>query len=69
MERQLTVRERILVKLHLWVCAWCQWYMEHLLTIRDTLRARGAEPAEINFSSTPGLSPEARERLKRNLSN
>ena len=69
MERPLTLRERVLLKLHLWVCVWCQWYMEHLLTIRDTLRTQPAEPHEVNFASTPGLSPEARERLKRNLSN
>lgn len=68
MERELTFRERFLLKLHLWVCSWCQWYMEHLLTIRETLRTQPAESPEINLSATPGLSPEARERLKRRIS-
>ncbi|HET9788685.1 MAG TPA: hypothetical protein VFP47_16215, partial [Pyrinomonadaceae bacterium] len=35
MERRLTVGERIKVKLHFWICVWCQWYMEHLQLIRD----------------------------------
>lgn len=68
MERKLSLRERLLLKLHLGICAWCQWYLEHLLTIRNTLRNQPAEPPEINLSSNPGLSAEARERLKRNLS-
>ena len=25
MERRLSVRERIIVKLHLWICLWCVW--------------------------------------------
>ena len=66
MERPLTLRERFLITLHLWVCSWCQWYMEHLKTIRKTLRQR--EPSEADFANSPGLSAEARERLKRKLS-
>lgn len=64
MERKLTLRERIELKLHLWICAWCQWYMEHLHLIRDAARARGAES---QAHSSPGLSPEARERIRRKL--
>jgi hypothetical protein len=66
MERRLTLRERFLLKLHLWVCMWCQWYLEHLKTMRDALRAEGPEPADLD--SLPGLSPEARERLKKKVS-
>ena len=64
MERKLSLRERTSMKLHLWICAWCQWYLEHLHIIRDAARAQGAaEP------SGPSLSAEARERIKRNLTN
>jgi hypothetical protein len=66
MERALTVRERLLLKLHLWVCAWCQWYQEHLLTIRETLREQTTELDE--FNSLPALSSDARERLKKRVS-
>ena len=67
MDRQLSLRERIDLKLHIWICAWCQWYMEHLSTIREAARAKGAESPDLDSTSTPGLSPEARDRIKRKL--
>lgn len=62
MERRLSVRENINLKLHLWICAWCQWYLEHLHLIRDAARAKGPD-----LPSGPSLSAEARERIKRTL--
>ena len=67
MERKLTLRERIDLKLHLWICAWCQWYLEHLNLIRDAARAKGAESQNLNSTSTAALSSEARERIRRKL--
>lgn len=67
MERKLTLRERIDLKLHIWICAWCQWYLEHLQIIRDAARAKGAESPDLDSISGPALSSEARERIKRNL--
>jgi hypothetical protein len=67
MERPLTLNERINVKLHLWICVWCQWYMEHLHLIRDTSRAQAAESPDLMTSAT--LSDEARERIRRRLTN
>ena len=69
MERRLTLREHLLVTVHLWACSWCQWYMEHLNLLREALRKEAAEASELELSSTPGLSDEARARLKRNLAN
>jgi len=66
MERKLTVRESIKLKLHLWACAWCQSYLEHLHLIRDAARAKGSESPDL--TSGPALSAEARERIRRNLS-
>lgn len=68
MERPLTLRERVLLKLHLWVCMWCLWYMEHLQTMRDALRLQENE-SDVNISTTTRLSDEARERIKRSLTN
>ena len=67
MERPLTLRERINLKLHLWICAWCQWYLEHLQLIRETARARADEQPEVIGSGN--LSNEARERIRRRLTN
>ena len=66
LERPLSLRERMLLKLHLWVCLWCLWYLEHLQIMRDTMRANAAETAEIDPAVT--LPAEARERIKRRLS-
>ena len=67
LERPLTLRERVLLKLHLWVCMWCVWYLEHLQIMRNTMRENASELPELDSPSTPGLSPEARERIKQRL--
>src|ERR1051325_6857510 len=69
MERPLTMRERVLLKLHLWVCAWCVWYLEQLRLMRATLRARAhaADGADSTDSYAATLSAEARERIKSSL--
>ena len=65
MERPLTFSEKFKLKLHLWICVWCQWYMEHLQVIRDASRAQGGEAADQITGAT--LSNEARERIRRRL--
>ena len=67
LERTLTLRERVLLKLHLWVCMWCVWYLEHLQIMRTTMRENVSDLPALESPSTPGLSPEARERIKRKL--
>ncbi len=61
LERKLTLRERINVKLHLWVCLWCVWYIEQLKLVRTTVRARAED---LESPALPSLSPEARARIK-----
>ena len=68
LERQLTLRERSVLKLHLWVCIWCVWYLEHLHVLRKTVGARAArEESDDEISSAISLSTEARERIKNAL--
>ena len=67
MERPLTLNERLKVKLHLWICVWCQWYLEHLHLIRNTSRAQAETAPEA--MTTASLTNEARERIRRRLSN
>ncbi len=78
LERKLTVRERVRLKLHLWVCAWCVWYLEQLRLLRSAVQMRELETAndsstadDANTIATPDappeaarLSAEARERIK-----
>ena len=67
MERELSISERILLKLHLWVCMWCQWYMEHLELMRASLRAQGIETPDARLQPAATLSDQARERIKSKL--
>jgi hypothetical protein len=67
MEQPLPFRQRISVKVHLWICAWCQWYVEQLGLIRTAARAN-ADTAPDQIAGS-GLSNDARERILRNLSN
>ena len=67
MERPLTLEERIKLKVHFWICVWCQWYMEHLLLVRDASRAQADKAPDL--MSTATLSNEARERIRRRLTN
>lgn len=67
MERRLTLTESVKLKLHLWICVWCQWYMEHLLLIRNASRAQASKAPDVMTKAT--LSNEARERIRRRLTN
>ena len=65
MERPLSFGERFKTKLHLWICVWCQWYMEHLQLVRTTARAQAEKAPELMSEAT--LSNEAKERIRRRL--
>jgi hypothetical protein len=62
MEQRLTLRERVVVRVHLWTCAWCQWYLEHLQMIHYASHA-----TPFDNSDLPGLSVAARERIRNKL--
>ena len=64
LERPLDLLERIKLKLHLMVCAWCTRYFQQIKMIRNLLGLRGDE---CDFAE--GLSVEARERIKEALKN
>jgi hypothetical protein len=67
LERRLTLRERVSLRLHLWICIWCVWYLEHLHLIRDTLRMRVAQTDADELAAEIHLSLAARERIKHAL--
>lgn len=64
LERQLTLRERVVLKLHLWTCMWCVFYLEQLRLMREALRTKAVKVDEAESSHLPALSGEARDRLK-----
>ena len=68
LERPLSLRERVTMKIHLWVCIWCVRYLEQLHFMREALRVRGQQPPDEEAGlEGVSLPAEARERLKRAL--
>jgi hypothetical protein len=62
LERRLSARERMRLRLHFLICDYCRRYLGQLRTMRDTARERPEE-------SLPdaALSADARERIRRAL--
>jgi hypothetical protein len=67
LERRLTLREHVTLRLHFLICVYCVRYLRQLRFMRDALRARGAAGAEEDSPAALSLSPEARERIRRAL--
>src|SRR5258708_2615727 len=64
MERRLSLRERVTVKLHLWICLWCVWYLENLQLMRETIQTKAAQEPNLDSSALPPLSPQPRDPLQ-----
>jgi hypothetical protein len=66
MERQLPLRQRLAMKLHLLVCALCMRYVKQLQFMHDAAQRHAAE-IEKSSATSAVLSNEARARMKRSL--
>jgi hypothetical protein len=62
LERKLSVREQVRLRLHFLICGCCKWYLRQLRTMRDAARERAEETLP-----DATLSTEARERIRRAL--
>jgi len=67
MEKRLSLRQRILVTLHLLTCSLCRRYQQQLDFLRDTSQRFEARLSEDRKPAPPALSQEARERMRRSL--
>lgn len=67
LDRPLALRERIALWLHLRVCKLCARYRRQLLLLREAIRRHPDRLEGHKPPSSPSLSPEARERIKRSL--
>jgi hypothetical protein len=64
MDEPLPLTMRIKKRLHFLICCWCQRYAEQLHYLRQTARQF---PEHADEGSDAPFSPEARERIKRKL--
>lgn len=67
LERRLTLREQLTLRLHFLICVYCVRYLKQLRFMREALREREARALECDSDASPSLTPEARERLRRAL--
>jgi len=68
LERQLGLRERLSLRLHLLVCIWCVRYFKQIKLLRQITGLRAATAADFE-SSMDTLSVAARERIAASLEN
>ena len=69
MDEPLTWKERIQVRLHLMACVLCTRYREQLLAMRKMIQNGIGELEEEQLSPESGLSTDAKDRMKEQLSN
>lgn len=67
LERRLTLRERVTLRLHFLICVYCIRYLKQLRFMRAALRAQSAKSAEDETAPAPTLPADARERIRRAL--
>jgi hypothetical protein len=66
LDRRLGVFERLQLKLHLMVCAWCARYLKQIKFLRQLVRQR-TFAAATETASPVALSAKARQRICRSL--
>jgi hypothetical protein len=67
LERDLTLRERAVLRLHYLYCGYCLSYLKSLRFMRDAAREKAGRVEAGEAPPGPGLSPEARDRIRRAL--
>ena len=66
LERRLTLKEQIVLKVHLFICVWCAWYLDQLRLLRAAALARGSQSPD-EAPPAPPMPADARERIRRAL--
>ena len=66
LDRDLTWMERVGLRFHLFICEPCPKVRQQLTFLHNASKRLATEPVDIP-SSQPGLSPEAQERILKEL--
>ena len=67
-DRRLSLRERIIVRLHLFTCEACRRYTEHIKFLHDALHHRESLIEAAAETSEAALSSDAKDRIRKALS-
>ena len=64
LDHPLPLGREIKLRLHLMICEWCKRYQEQLVVLRDAVQTLSDSKQESIMIDQPGLSSEARKRIK-----
>ena len=67
LDRALSVREKIAIKLHLLTCLACTRYLKQVKFLHNALRNHNEQLILENMSSDIKLNPSAKTRIKNSL--
>jgi len=67
LDRKLPLRQRIRVRLHLLMCRLCSRFRKQTHFLRDAARRYLTTVGYTDAAAGPGLSSEARDRIKQSL--
>jgi hypothetical protein len=67
LDRQTSLRERTIMKLHLFTCEACRRYLEQIAFLKHAAHIHGEGSADASEFSAATLSSESKERLKKVL--
>jgi hypothetical protein len=67
LDEPLTLRQRLRVRWHLFVCVYCRRFQKQVFWIRKILQGKSKPSFEMQELSEAHLSKDARERIKKVL--
>ena len=67
LDRKLPFMQRLRVRVHLLLCGVCSRFRKQMLFLKDAAHHHLMAFEETETATNTGLSPEARDRIKRSL--
>ena len=67
LDAPLPLATRLMVRMHLWMCRHCSRVYRQLRVLRKLSRQSDVQAIDCPADLPPTLSPEARERIKKEL--
>jgi hypothetical protein len=65
LDRELPLRQRIALRIHLFMCKLCPRFRNQILFLKETLNQYRLEGVRERLLTSESLSAEARERIQR----
>jgi hypothetical protein len=67
LDRPLSLRDRLRIRLHLMFCTFCTRYRRQLMEMRNMLESNRQKEEDPRATGRPCLSDQARQKIKRSL--